>query len=87
MLFAAHPGALGLQEALRAYDDESHASWAKTIRSPKLMMGRIKSVVRQLRRPTSWPIAVKMTNQDGNVLASGKVDVELPRSRRDIVPV
>jgi hypothetical protein len=32
-------------------------------------------------------IAVKMTNQDGNVLASGKVDVELPRSRRGIVPV
>jgi serine/threonine protein kinase/HAMP domain-containing protein len=61
LLFAAHPGALGLQEALRAYDDESHASWAKTIRSPKLMKGRIKSVVRQLRRPTSWPIAVKMT--------------------------
>jgi len=32
-------------------------------------------------------IAVKMTNQDGNVLASGKVDVELPRCRRDVVPV
>ena len=32
-------------------------------------------------------IAVKMTNQDGNVLATGKVDAELPRCRRDIAAV
>ncbi len=32
-------------------------------------------------------IAVKMTNQEGNVLATGKVDVELPRCRRDIAAV
>jgi serine/threonine protein kinase/HAMP domain-containing protein len=61
LLFAAHPGALGLQEALRAYDDESHATWAKTIRSPKLIKGRFTGMLRQLRRPASWPIAVKMT--------------------------
>ena len=32
-------------------------------------------------------IAVKMTNQDGNVLATGKVDAELPRCRRSLVTV
>jgi hypothetical protein len=29
-------------------------------------------------------IAVKMTNQDGNTLATAKVDVELPRNRLDV---
>jgi len=29
-------------------------------------------------------VAVKMTNQDGNTLATAKVDVELPRNRRDL---
>jgi serine/threonine protein kinase/HAMP domain-containing protein len=61
LLFAAHPGALGLQEALRAYDEDSRESWAKTVRSPKLMKARAKNALRELRRPASWPIAVKMT--------------------------
>jgi serine/threonine protein kinase/HAMP domain-containing protein len=61
LLFAAHPGALGLQEALRAYDEDSRESWAKTIRSPALLKGRVGGIGRALRRPASWPIAVKMT--------------------------
>ena len=32
-------------------------------------------------------VAVQMTNQDGNVLATGKVDAELPRCRRDVAAV
>jgi HAMP domain-containing protein len=62
LLFAAHPGALGLQEALRAYDEDGAGeSWAKAIRSPKLIRARGARFLRALRRPASWPMAVKMT--------------------------
>jgi serine/threonine protein kinase/HAMP domain-containing protein len=49
-LFAAHPGALGLQEALRAHEGKH-----RHIRS------RTSKLLRGLRRPGSWPMAVKMT--------------------------
>jgi HAMP domain-containing protein len=65
-LFAAHPGALGLQEALRAYDDDKGApahgeGWGTVLRSPRLIKGRLSRFMRAMRRPASWPIAVKMT--------------------------
>jgi HAMP domain-containing protein len=62
VLFAAHPGALGLQEALRAYDEEGTGeSWSKALGSGKLVKARLARFFRALRRPASWPIAVKMT--------------------------
>jgi len=64
MLFGSHAGALGLQEALRRGDDEEGAggeSWATTLRSPRLLKGRIARFGRAVWRPASWPIAVKMT--------------------------
>jgi len=65
MLFSSHAGELGLQEALRKGDEELGASaresWAATLRSPRLIKGRLERFVRALRRPASWPIAVKMT--------------------------
>ncbi|HEY2627724.1 MAG TPA: serine/threonine protein kinase, partial [Usitatibacter sp.] len=66
VLFASHAGALGLQEALRK-TDEDHGfavvdeSWAMTLRSPRLIKGRVGRLARLLRRPGSWPIAAKMT--------------------------
>src|SRR5207237_10592190 len=63
-LFASHAGALGLQEALRKGDEEYAAgtdSWAVALRSPRLLRGRLARFARALRRPASWPIAVKMT--------------------------
>jgi len=62
-LFASHAGALGLEEALRRGDEEGSGpseSWASTLRSPKLMRGRLHRFWRGLRRPASWPMAVKM---------------------------
>jgi serine/threonine protein kinase/HAMP domain-containing protein len=63
MLFSRHAGALGLQEALRKGDDEAagHEGWWETLRSPRLLKGRIARIAHGLRRPGSWPIAVKMT--------------------------
>ncbi|MFZ3321749.1 MAG: cache domain-containing protein [Usitatibacter sp.] len=66
VLFASHAGALGLQEALRRTDDEhgfavAEQTWAQTLRSPRLIKGRVGGFVRALRRPASWPIAAKMT--------------------------
>ncbi|HLX23820.1 MAG TPA: cache domain-containing protein [Usitatibacter sp.] len=66
VLFASHAGALGLQEALRR-TDEGHGfavaeqTWAQTLRSPRLLKGRLGGFARALRRPASWPIAAKMT--------------------------
>ena len=65
-LFASHAGALGLQEALRKTHEEHgfavvEESWSQTLRSPRLIRGRIGRFFRALRRPGSWPIAVKMT--------------------------
>ncbi|HXN15766.1 MAG TPA: serine/threonine-protein kinase, partial [Usitatibacter sp.] len=65
-LFAAHPALLGLQEALRAGDEERDATaglgerWA-IAHSPRNWKGRLTTVARALRRPASWPLAVKMT--------------------------
>ncbi|MGZ5078544.1 MAG: protein kinase domain-containing protein [Usitatibacter sp.] len=65
MLFSSHAGELGLQEALRKGDvDEGPSageSWSATLRSPRLVKGRLERFARALRRPSSWPIAVKMT--------------------------
>ncbi|MBC8023415.1 MAG: HAMP domain-containing protein [Burkholderiales bacterium] len=65
-LFASHAGALGLQEALRRGDDEGFnpagvGSWSSALRSPRLMRGKLDHLARAMRRPASWPIAIKMT--------------------------
>jgi serine/threonine protein kinase/HAMP domain-containing protein len=60
-LFKAH--ATTLQDALRQ-GDEDHGpseSWAATFASPRLLKGRLVRFGRALRRPASWPMAVKMT--------------------------
>ena len=61
LLFAAHPGALGLEQALRAQDSEAGESWRHTLRSPRRTFARLGRVLRSIRRPASWPMAVKMT--------------------------
>ncbi len=63
-LFASHAGALGLQEALRASDEgfmPGVGTWGAALKSPRLMRGKLQHFGRSLRRPASWPIAVKMT--------------------------
>jgi HAMP domain-containing protein len=61
LLFAAHPGALGLQQALRAQEDEAVESWTQAVRSPRRMAARATMALNALRRPGSWPLALKMT--------------------------
>jgi len=51
-LFASHAGALGLQEALKRGDERGHVHGVKA---------RLHHVFRGIPRPSSWPIAVKMT--------------------------
>jgi serine/threonine protein kinase/HAMP domain-containing protein len=65
-LFASHAGALGLQEALRKSDEEGYKpsagdNWSAAIRSPLLLKAKLSRYARVLRRPASWPLAVKMT--------------------------
>jgi serine/threonine protein kinase/HAMP domain-containing protein len=65
-LFAGHAGALGLQEALSKNDEQgalpgANESWSVTLRSPRLLKGRLNRFERALWRPASWPMAVKMT--------------------------
>ena len=62
-LFSSHVGALGLQEALRKSDEDAGhtVSWAMALTSPRLLRSRIVASWRAFVRPTSWPIAVKMT--------------------------
>jgi serine/threonine protein kinase/HAMP domain-containing protein len=64
-LFSSHAGALGLQEALRKGDEEHglghDVSWRAALTSPRLLKGRLGTLWRAVRRPASWPIAVKMT--------------------------
>ena len=64
-LFSSHAGALGLQEALRKGDEEfglgHDVSWAAALANPRLLRGRLAALWRGIRRPGSWPIAVKMT--------------------------
>ncbi len=64
--FASHAGALGLQEALRRTEEDqgfarAEESWATTLRSPRRIKSRLARLARTIRRPGSWPIAVKMT--------------------------
>jgi HAMP domain-containing protein len=63
MLFASHAGALGLEAALRRGDEEfgPGESWASALRSRGAFRARVYRAWRALRRPGSWPIAVKMT--------------------------
>ncbi|HSJ99413.1 MAG TPA: cache domain-containing protein, partial [Myxococcota bacterium] len=63
-LFSSNAAALGLQEALRKSDEDNEGgevTWAMALRSPRLLRGRVGRFVRDLRRPASWPLAVKMT--------------------------
>ncbi len=64
-LFAAHPAALGLQEALRASDPDASAGagegWGPALRSPRVLRARAGRLLRLVRRPGSWPLSVKMT--------------------------
>jgi serine/threonine protein kinase/HAMP domain-containing protein len=61
LLFAAHPAALGLEQALRAQDSDAKESWAKTLTSPRRALARGWHALASVRRPASWPIALKMT--------------------------
>ena len=65
MLFSSHAGALGLQEALKKGMDEDalpgNETWGATLMSPRLLKNRLVRTLRAVRRPASWPIAVKMT--------------------------
>jgi len=62
-LFAKHTAVLGLREALSIPEDEGLANeaWATTLRSPRLARARLSRFLRALKRPGSWPIAVKIT--------------------------
>jgi serine/threonine protein kinase/HAMP domain-containing protein len=62
-LFSSNAAALGLQEALRKSDADagSEVTWGQAIRTPRLLKGRIGRLVRDVRQPASWPMAVKMT--------------------------
>jgi serine/threonine protein kinase/HAMP domain-containing protein len=67
VLFASHAGALGLQEALRKSDEDGLIpsgadTWAAAVRSPQLLKGKLARLARALKRPVSWPLAVKMTS-------------------------
>lgn len=62
-LFAAHASALGLTEALAAGEDKEaeKETWLQTIRSARLIRRRVNLFGQFLFRPSSWPMAVKMT--------------------------
>ena len=63
LLFAGHPAALGLQQALLASDDEARPGEGvlHTLTSPRALRARIVRLAQTLRRPGSWPLSVKMT--------------------------
>lgn len=62
-LFGAHATGLGLQEALRAGESDNVVmeSWRALIESPRLLKAHAKRIGKQMVRPASWPLAVKMT--------------------------
>lgn len=64
MLFAAHAGSFGLQEALSLREAEKPmvVESLQTLRDvPSLVQRRISNMWRDLARPGSWRMAVKMT--------------------------
>lgn len=64
MLFAAHAGSFGLQEALRLREAEKPmvAESLQTLRDvPRLLQRRLSHLGSDLLRPASWRMAVKMT--------------------------
>ena len=66
-LFASHAGALGLQAALQAGEEEGGLGAVKgegllaALRSPRALRGQLVRFWGTLVRPGSWPIAVKLT--------------------------
>ena len=62
-LFASHAAALGLTEALAAGADKEaeQETWLNTLKSVRLIRRRIKRFGDLLFRPSSWPMAIKMT--------------------------
>ncbi len=64
-LFSSHAGALGLSDALRRGDEADvlayDVPWSTALTSPRLLKSRLASTWSAIRRPGSWPIAVKMT--------------------------
>lgn len=64
VLFAAHAGSLGLQEALTAGETDaaiSGESWRALLNSPRLLKASLVRFARAVARPGSWPMVVKMT--------------------------
>ncbi len=62
LLFAAHPGALGLEAALRAGDAAANPgdNWRNAFSSARALRAKLARFARSLRRPGSWPLAFKM---------------------------
>lgn len=64
LLFAAHPAALGLQQALLAGDEDGPRggeAWLRTLASPRALRARLAGLAARTRRPGSWPLSVKLT--------------------------
>ncbi|HEX3096252.1 MAG TPA: cache domain-containing protein [Usitatibacter sp.] len=64
LLFATHPAALGLQQALLAGDEDGlrgGEAWLRTLASPRALRARLAGLAARVRRPASWPLSVKLT--------------------------
>ena len=64
LLFATHPAALGLQQALLAGDEDGPRggeAWLRTLASPRALRARLAGLAARARRPGSWPLSVKLT--------------------------
>lgn len=62
-LYAAHASKLNLQAALMKAGDDSEEGdgWLARVQAPRSLKGRLIRFGRNLLRPGSWPMAVKMT--------------------------
>lgn len=61
-LYAAHASTLNLQAALlKAGDDSEEGDRLTRVQSPRSLKGRLIRFGRNMLRPGSWPMAVKMT--------------------------
>ncbi len=66
-LYAAHASSLGLSEALQAGEDREttdarHSEgWIAALTQPKLLKAKLIRFGRGLWKPSSWPIAIKMS--------------------------